>query len=79
MCTSVVARGDAAPVFELGERVLDLVALAIQGFVIVEWMLCGFWLTGCTARCPDRPEHCGTSCCRNRDRRASGGLWQAGQ
>ena len=33
---SVVAGCDASPVLELGEQVLDLVALSIEGLVVVE-------------------------------------------
>lgn len=36
MCASVIAGGDAAPVLELGEQVLDLVALTVEGLVVVE-------------------------------------------
>ena len=36
MGASVVACGDAAPVLELGEQVLDLVPLPVEGFVIGE-------------------------------------------
>ena len=35
MCTAIVAGGDASPVFDPGEDVLDLVALAVEGFVVV--------------------------------------------
>jgi hypothetical protein len=42
VCTSVVACGDAPPVFELGEHVLDLMALTIEDFIIVEWLLAAF-------------------------------------
>ena len=34
MGAAVVAGGDAAPVLELGEQVLDLVALAVEGLVV---------------------------------------------
>jgi hypothetical protein len=42
VCASVIACCDAPPVFELGEHVLYFVALAIQGFVIVECLLAIF-------------------------------------
>ena len=37
MGTSVVAGGDAPPVLELGEQVLDLVALTVEGCVVGVW------------------------------------------
>ena len=34
MCASVVAHGDAAPVLEAAEHVLDAVALSVEGLVV---------------------------------------------
>ncbi len=42
MGASVIARGDAPPVFELGEHILDFMALAVKGFVIIECLLAVF-------------------------------------
>ena len=36
MGASVVSRGNPPPILELGEHVLDFVALAVERFVIVE-------------------------------------------
>jgi hypothetical protein len=36
---AVVADYDAPPVFDPGEDVLDLVALAVEGFVVGYWIL----------------------------------------
>lgn len=41
MGASVVAGGDASPVLELGEQVLDLVAPAVERGVVVEWHFAG--------------------------------------
>jgi hypothetical protein len=42
MGTAVIARGDASPVLELGEHILDLVALTVEHFVIFQWLLTAF-------------------------------------
>ena len=42
MGASVIACGDASPVLELGEHVLDFVALAVERFVIVQRLLAVF-------------------------------------
>ncbi|MDR3505101.1 MAG: hypothetical protein P4L52_02545 [Acidocella sp.] len=42
VCAAVVARDDATPIFELGEHVLDFMALAVKGFAIVQCQLAAF-------------------------------------
>jgi hypothetical protein len=42
MGAAVIACGDASPVLELGEHVLDLVALAVERFVIFQRLLAVF-------------------------------------
>ena len=42
MGASIVSGGDAAPVFELREQVLNFVAGAIEGFVVGERLLLAF-------------------------------------
>jgi hypothetical protein len=34
MGTSVVSSGDATPVFDAAEHILDVVALSVEGFVV---------------------------------------------
>lgn len=48
MGTSVVSGGDAAPVLEFSEHILDLVSLAIQGLIIDDLLasVALWWDTG---------------------------------
>lgn len=39
MSASIVARCDTTPVLELGEEILDFVALAVERFVVIVWDL----------------------------------------
>jgi hypothetical protein len=79
MCASIVARGDAPPVFQFGEHVLDLMALAMEGFIIVEWLLAAFgWRdTGYGALISQRVAEPGAIVAAIG--KQSGCLWQAGQ
>lgn len=42
MSTSVVAGSYAPPVLEFSEHVFDFVALAIEGFVVFDWLFAAF-------------------------------------
>ncbi len=79
MCASVVACGDTPPVFELGEHVFYLVALAIQDFVIVDCLLAIFgwrdaWYGALIGQSIAKPVAIVTAIAKQ-----SGGLWEAGQ
>ncbi len=79
MSASVVACGDASPVFELGEHVFYLVALSIQDFVIVEHLLAVFgwrdaWHGTLLDQSLAKPVAIVTAIAKQ-----SGGLWQAVQ
>lgn len=64
---SVVADCDATSVLELGEQVVDLVALAVEGVSRAK-VSCGSWMRGYTARWYELPVPRGTRHYGNLDR-----------
>ena len=76
MSTSVVACGDASPILELGEHVLDFVALTIERFVIIKRLLGRRDARDCTALNQAIAESVAVIAAVGNQR---GGLGQAGQ
>ena len=79
MGAAVIACGDASPVLELGEHVLDLVALAVERFVIFQRLLAVFGMrdTGDGATLFQAVAEPVAVVAAIGDQR--GGLWQVGQ
>ena len=79
MGAAVIACGDASPVLELGEHVLDFVALAVKRFVIFQCFFAVFGRrdTGDGATLGEAIAEPVTVVAAIGDQR--GGLWQVGQ
>jgi hypothetical protein len=74
VCASIIAHGEAAPILETAEHVLDAAVLPAEGVVAGERQPSGCALMECRAPCRAGSGLVGSDRCHSLDRRSGDGL-----